>query len=551
MIFKKIVIIALTLLLLAGLALLGILIRYNLKADQAQIETAAEDGFPTVPASKNDQGADAAMAKVIYDSDVEWLEEPVKLGDLKLVDYASTTDPTGLPDREYYRVATVKGGGEIIDEFIQPNNPGGRLIMRFHKTAAGKYFLINKNSEFEDDLVNNASVDSLSVFNSLKAPSKITLSGLAFIRKEWSDKMPLDWGELVKLSSTAYGNFYKKLTPADHGLAFAQYVLKLPDSTAMYYDMSLSFLADDNSLIASFTGENEIFAAKKFNVLMSQGCSTPSAVISQSDLSGRLMEIGMTKSGDALYAPEEVSDELFQAVFDDYKIGRPGPTDYNGQPVLTYEEIVAEKPVVVWRDPLGDYHVFYDNNYSRLAECGKPVIYLYPEVETEVRVQVGAKVRVSEPNYGQGWQVKAYPNGKIMNGDGAVYENLYWEGLGRGEYPEIKQGRVVKRENIEAELKHDLVPLGLNEKEAADFMEFWLDKMPATPYIRLTWFSTAEMDALAPLYISPRPDTIARVFLDFAGQATAETDLVPQKLESFKRQGFTVVEWGGLLIGSK
>ena len=59
------------------------------------------------------------------------------------------------------------------------------------------------------------------------------------------------------------------------------------------------------------------------------------------------------------------------------------------------------------------------------------------------------------------------------------------------------------------------------------------------------------MNDLAPLSISPKPDTVKRVFLDFAGQNTPATDLAPQQLKGFMRTGFTVVEWGGLLLGGK
>lgn len=554
MAFKKIVIILLCVFFLAGSAFLGVLTLNNLKADKTAVNIPVEDGFPTVPTEGNDKPIDQTMAKVIYDPDVDWLAEPVKLGDLKLADYVSGDDPAVYPAREYFRVAIVKNGGEIINEYIQPQNPGGKLVMRFHKTAQGQYFLISKNSElegYEQEMINKAAVDSISILSSLNAPKKITVSGVTFTQKEWSNKMPLAWNKLEKIGRTANGDFYKKLTATDNNLFFAEYVLKLPDSTAMYYDLPLSFLADDNSLIAIFNSASQEFKAKKFNVVMSKGCSVPSAVISVNDLTSRLSVIGTTAAGGALYAPKDNNDELFKSIFDVYKIGREGTTTYDGTPVLTYEELVAKKPVVVWRDAFKDYHVFYDSNYGPLAECGKPVIYLYPETKTSVKVQVGANVRISEPAYGAGWQVTAYPNGKIVAGDGAIYENLYWEGLGRGEYPEIREGRVVKGENIEAELRYDLIALGLNKNETRDFLEFWLPKMPATPYIRLTWLSTAEMNVLAPLYISPRPDTVARVFLDFAGQNKAETNLAPQQLRGFERTGFTVVEWGGLLIGGK
>jgi hypothetical protein len=315
--------------------------------------------------------------------------------------------------------------------------------------------------------------------------------------------------------------------------------------------MPYNFVADDNSLIATFNNDNKEFKTKRISTTIFKNCSMLGTVISTANLADRLYVIGETTSSGALYAPKNVDDELFKAVYAIYKIGRDGATDYAGNKVLSYEEFVAKKPVVVWRDLLGDYHIFYDSDYSGLAECGKPVIYLYPETKTDVKVKVGAKVRISEPNYADGWKVIAYPDGKIINSDGAVYENLYWEGLGRGYYPAITKGRVVKQANIEAELLSDLAALGLNKKESTDFMEFWLPKMPKTPYIRLTWLDTAEMNALAPLVISPRPDTVKRVFLDFSGQAIEATNLAPQKLNGFKRIGFTIVEWGGLLIGGK
>jgi len=556
---NKIVVILLSAFLLAGSVYLGVLTWNNSRVNNGEVKTpVVVDNPPTPPAPETEDNnpATTTAAQILTDSQIQWLASPVKLGDLKLVEYASTTDPTGLPAREYYRVATVKNGGEIINEFIQPQSPSGKLVIRFHKTAAGKYFLIDKNSEFKDyetmdgGLINKAALDLETNLNSLSAPAKVSINNLAFAKKEWSDKMPLNWSELKKIGETANGDFYKKLTPTDHNLAFAEYVLKLPDSTAVYYDLSLDFVAGDNSLIATFNNESQDFKTKRFNVLMNKGCSTPSAVISSGDLTGRLVSIGATKSGETLYTAKEADDELFRAVYDDYKIGRPDTVDYNGQPVLTFEEVAAKKPAVVWRDGLGDYHVFYDNNYSRLAECGKPVIYLYPETKTEVKVKVGAEVRLSEPDYGAGWKVTAYPDGKIING-GEVYENLYWEGLGHGSYPAIVKGRIVKQANLEAELRSDLAALGLNAKETADFLEFWLSRMPQNPYIRLTWLNTAEMNELAPLYISPKPDTLARVFLDFSGQDTAETNLAPQEFHGFKRAGFTAVEWGGLLVGGR
>jgi hypothetical protein len=78
-------------------------------------------------------------------------------------------------------------------------------------------------------------------------------------------------------------------------------------------------------------------------------------------------------------------------------------------------------------------------------------------------------------------------------------------------------------------------------------MEFWTDLLPQDPYVRLTWLNTSEMDRLAPLSVSPAPDTSIRIFLEFEGYSTP-VKLIPQNLKSVPRQGFTLVEWGGLLI---
>lgn len=64
--------------------------------------------------------------------------------------------------------------------------------------------------------------------------------------------------------------------------------------------------------------------------------------------------------------------------------------------------------------------------------------------------------------------------------------------------------------------------------------------------MRLSWLGTNELERLAPLYISPAPDTRIRVFLDMEGLETYQ-EMTPQTLTSQPRVGFTVVEWGGLV----
>ena len=60
----------------------------------------------------------------------------------------------------------------------------------------------------------------------------------------------------------------------------------------------------------------------------------------------------------------------------------------------------------------------------------KPVIYLYPEQETDVRVtlDLAGELTCAYPAYGDGWSVRAAPDGTLTDESGQTYRYLYWEG---------------------------------------------------------------------------------------------------------------------------
>ncbi len=209
------------------------------------------------------------------------------------------------------------------------------------------------------------------------------------------------------------------------------------------------------------------------------------------------------------------------------------------------EQFISDYGVVFWTDDYGSTLVFLNQDYVPSVECAKPVVYLYPERTMEVSVKVGARVTKSEPYYGAGWQAIARPNGQLLVG-GQTYDSLFWEGLGYGSYPEITEGVIVARPQVEETIRSQLTLIGLKDKEVNDFLTFWLPKMPATNYVRLTWLTNQQMEALAPLSVSPKPDSLIRVFLDFQG-LKQPINLKKQELQKYERKGFTVVEWGGLL----
>ena len=186
----------------------------------------------------------------------------------------------------------------------------------------------------------------------------------------------------------------------------------------------------------------------------------------------------------------------------------------------------------------------------REAEAGdaKPVIYLYPEEETEVTVRLDydGTLTCTYPAYEDGWTVTAAPGGTLTDESGQTYSYLYWEGVTRTEY-DFSRGFCVPGADT-AFLEESLEKLGLTRREANEFIVYWLPRMEANPY-NLIAFQAEDYTNHARLTVTPEPDSLLRVFMAWK-PLEAPADLPAQELPAFKRTGFTVVEWGGAELSS-
>ena len=127
------------------------------------------------------------------------------------------------------------------------------------------------------------------------------------------------------------------------------------------------------------------------------------------------------------------------------------------------------------------------------------------------------------------------------------YPYLFWEGRGSSlAGPAPREGFVVARDSVHSFLETSLAKLGLNEKERGDFEEFWEPRMTFAPYYKVQFFGNRVMNEIAPLIITPRPDTVIRILMDYTPLAHP-VQIEPQTLVAPVRDGFTVIEWGGVL----
>lgn len=205
-------------------------------------------------------------------------------------------------------------------------------------------------------------------------------------------------------------------------------------------------------------------------------------------------------------------------------------------------------------------NVYEDKNLSRIEAdlvqieesdfeldpyvCYKPVIYLYPQKATDVSVKLDleGKLTCTYPQYNGGWSVNAYPNGTLTDETGMTYNYLYWEGETNAEY-DFSKGFCVKGEDTAQFLEKALSSLGLNRREANEFIVYWLPLMQQNPY-NIISFQTEAYTNAAKLKINPNPDTLIRVFMAYKS-ADEYVKIEKQELTAPKRNGFTVVEWGG------
>jgi len=181
----------------------------------------------------------------------------------------------------------------------------------------------------------------------------------------------------------------------------------------------------------------------------------------------------------------------------------------------------------------------------------KPVIYLYPEKEQPVNVNLGfigtdlyTWPKIDAKN---NWNVSAQRDGMLKDAADEEYPYLFWEGkmddytwIGRNE------GFCVPAQNTETFLLEKLKLLGLNARERTDFITYWAPKLRQNSYNMIRFETTAYTKA-SPLTITPKPESTQRILMVY--KALEEPVVVKEQvLIPFARKGFTVIEWGGMAM---
>ncbi len=522
---------------------------YEIQSPKNQIEILQPPIINTVATSTSDAVVEPAPGPSIA---VQW-STPKEVSKIDIFDSTNEFKRENY-DFHVYQVGKVASGqyeGGIVLSATSPSDGIGNNIYRFIQHQ-GKLVLITKHSnelyDFDDIDRNKITIDSSSEFSDLLFPANITYGDINFRLESYNAYTTVLFSEEHKMQDLRvafidpkWGTVYmdtpgKSSTPKRGG-----FYMKAPDGTTRDYSMDIYFHNDKIHLPAVTWIDGTANTAEYTHVDVG-GCGSRNFLSVQYDLTKNdLVPIGTTFRNEPIYQLKNLNHPLLQKMY---------ATDYNpyDAPKVSYNIFVQSKPVFFWIDSFGRIIKFQNFQFIPQAECGKPVIYLYPEKTTEVSVKLAPKggFTKSEPAYNNGWLVKATPKGVLTEiSSGNVYPYLFWEGRG-GIYTTPKKGFVVEAKNVHSFLVEKLTKLGLNAQEQKDFMEFWEPRMTGSPYFFVTFLGNREMDEIAPLTISPKPDTVIRILMDFKPLRK------PINVEGFDirtpaRNGFTVVEWGGVL----
>lgn len=177
----------------------------------------------------------------------------------------------------------------------------------------------------------------------------------------------------------------------------------------------------------------------------------------------------------------------------------------------------------------------------------KPVLYLYPEKTTEVTVNFEHedKLTTTYPKFKDEWKVTAHPNGDLYDKDGKYYYGLYWEEDSNHKV-DFSEGFYVSKDNAIQFLEEKLSTIGLNAKERNEFIMYWLPILEKNEHNLVYFELTEERDSFNKLDITPAPDSLLRVAIHVKKVSGPQT-IKKQKLDTFKRNGFVAVEWGGVV----
>lgn len=446
----------------------------------------------------------------------------------------------------------------------------------------------SKTDSYGNEIYESILTTDLSLYQKLNSPSEnisvyfkpYTSNLTNYNQLPQSEKDIQDLTKKYVLGNTQFLLVDNVGLPVSYSLTTPQDIKKYNSLKARGSDeyFSLPALSINSS---DLVGTKDLTFYKDYKTAIPGGCAisldTKIVNVSDSDLEA----IG-TVSNLPVYRLKDINHPLYRLAFQNklnsYDLDPSYWNDTNpGIKKPNFTEYVNKNPLLFVKDYWQQWVALGEYDINLPGGCGKPVIYLYPTVPTQISVkfQVPVQFTTDIPKYQDSWSVLAQPNGLLTDQkyhasdcqsldfqkigseyarqacQSNSYPYLYWAGnvLSHVDYPVINQGWVIEKNSLNQFFENKLTEIGLNSQEKNDFISYWLPEMlkKDASYYQIKFLQTKELNSLFPMTVQPQPETIFRLFLDYTPLVSQPDNLPqPQTLRKLIRNGFTLVEWGGL-----
>lgn len=456
-------------------------------------------------------------------------------------------------------------GQDLITASMPCDGPCQASIYRFARDDANKWTLLGAYSSDTNEftiIVPVAATDMSEGIPELSAPKALKVwQGDGTVQAGWTisydgNEIVVKDGEKIDLEDKSFGAYY----------TFGGCIYGLQsDGVLVRYTLAPNeFISDgkgntngayvEGIKTVALTYSDGKVDEKEFSI-ESGGCGIAGTCVTayeaSSDDMAKLQKLGMFGDKEAwvLSDVDENSKGGLEGAMSQAYVSYKVRAQYDeGATIMSFEDFLAGNYAFFVKMGTGKYVMVRDGAFAPAAECGKPVVYLYPQKDTRVSVKVGIdKFTKTIPAYENGWKVLAHVGGTLTNlADGKNYPYLFWEGISNANVSALNSW-TLKKSEVSTLLPKALAGMGLSVSEAKDFMEFWGPRLAAVSndYVEFSFVGNSVMNKIAPLTITPAPDSLIRVFMYYRGVDTAGFSM-PNYIAPVRKE-FTAVEWGGIL----
>lgn len=205
--------------------------------------------------------------------------------------------------------------------------------------------------------------------------------------------------------------------------------------------------------------------------------------------------------------------------------------------------------------------IYIDREEERFIKMTeKPVVYAYSPLDLDLLIHLkpSGKLKFTYPQITESnsWEMKL-KNNHFLDQKGNKYPYLFWDSEQKDIHISKSEnnlfGAILANENVVSYLDSILSKVGFNSQEKTDFITYWGPRLVQTEFCFIQFQTQQECSQFADYEIAPKPDNFNRFYILFSGFEYFPTNfsVTSQKLTPFNRDGFNLLEWGGVEVNNE